>query len=74
MPRIYDSGNDPLDFCKICFPTEAIAGKRYGDVGKTGEGPDGRGNCFAYGAEHPDYADEGYQCRKCRQLLTAEDN
>ena len=45
MPRIYDSASNPLDFCKHCFPKEVAAEKRYGNVAKTEEGPDNRGNC-----------------------------
>lgn len=71
MPRIYTSASDPLDFCRRCFPTEAAARARYGHVG---EGPDGRGDCFGYDAEHPDYAGENYHCKKCRRALTDADN
>ena len=74
MPRIYDSASDPLDFCKRCFPTEAVAEKLYGDVTKTGEGPDGRGNCFGWEAEHPDYEFEEYDCTTCQKRLKARDN
>lgn len=44
---------------------------RYGDVG---DGPDGRGNCFAYDADHPDYAETDYTCHKCDKILTERDN
>jgi hypothetical protein len=74
MPRIYDSANDPLDFCRQCYPAEAVAEKKYGDVKKTGEGPDGRGNCFGYDAEHPPYEDEEYDCTKCGCRLGENDN
>ena len=43
--RIYTSANDPLDFCKRHFPSEAAAELRYGNLGA---GPDRRGNCFAW--------------------------
>jgi hypothetical protein len=36
MPRIYDSANDPLDFCLRHFPSEEVAERRYGNVAKTG--------------------------------------
>jgi len=74
MPRIYDSGNDPRDYCKDCYPTEATAERLFGDVSKTGEGPDGRGNCFGYDAEHPDYDDTDYKCVRCGQKLDWQDN
>jgi len=69
MPRIYTSASDPIDFCREHFPTEADALKQYGNVG---DGPDGRGNCFGYDAEHPEYED-GYQCEVCRKPLTKFD-
>lgn len=71
MPRVYTSANDPVDFCKRHFPNEAMALKRYGNKG---EGPDGRGNCFAHGAEHPDYDYETYDCVTCGCRLTGRDN
>lgn len=71
MPRIYTSASDPVDYCKICFPSEPIAEKKYGSVG---DGPDGRGNCFGWDAEHPDYEGEQYHCVRCGGLLTEEDN
>jgi hypothetical protein len=75
MPRIYDSANNPIDFCRHCFPKdEAAAERQYGDVAKTGEGPDERGNCFAYEAEHPDYSDTDYECEKCHKPLKDRDN
>jgi hypothetical protein len=74
MPRIYDSASSPLDFCKDCYPTEEHAEREYGDVELTGEGPDGRGNCYGYDAEHPDYDYEDYTCIKCGQKLDWQDN
>lgn len=71
MPRIYTSQNDPLDFCKYCFPTEDTARKDYGHLGN---GPNGRGNCFAWDAEHPNYDDEEYTCDFCGEELTERDN
>jgi hypothetical protein len=71
MPRIYDGNSDPFDFCKRCFPkTEEAARRLYGKS----EGPDGRGNCFDYNAEHPDYGDTDYSCDKCGRLLVSQDN
>ena len=74
MPRVYDSASNPLDFCKGHMPHEEVAERRYGNVAKTGQGPDGRGNCFGYDAEHPDYGGEDYNCRTCKKRLTSEDN
>lgn len=72
MPRIYSSANDPLDFCKRCFPkTESAAEKKYA---QDGPGPDNRGNCFTYDADHPPYECEDYRCHKCNKLLTEVDN
>lgn len=75
MPRIFDSGNDPFDFCKSCYPkTETQAENLYGNERISGLGPDGRGNCFSYDTEHPDYQDEGYKCIICASVLTRNDN
>jgi len=71
MPRIYTSANDPLDFCTRHFPGERLARARYGSVG---DGPDGRGNCFEYNAEHPDYSDTDYRCETCTCTLSDSDN
>lgn len=71
MPRIYDSTSSPIDFCRDCFPSPFDGLEEYGDVGN---GPDGRGNCFGYDAEHPPYENEDYVCTKCRRLLEEEDN
>jgi len=73
MPRIYDSTSDPMDFCKRCFPTKTIALTKYGNIG---EGPDDRGNCFAYNADHPPYdedVDYPYHCHNCGNPLTGRD-
>lgn len=71
MPRIYTSVSDPIDFCQRCFPHEETAKKRYANVG---DGPDGRGNCFDWNAEHPDYEAWDYTCEKCGRTLTEKDN
>lgn len=76
MPRICDSSDEPLDFCKRCMPSEADAEEEYGDVEKTGEGPDGRGNCFAYEPFHPPYGDYAgdFHCESCGKELTERDD
>lgn len=71
MPRIYSSANDPFDFCKRCFPSEAEATEEYGDVG---DGPDDRGNCFDYDAGHPEYEGTGYTCHTCNRELKPSDD
>ena len=74
MPRIFDSANNPLDFCKDDFPsfTEALA--TYGEGAGIGNGPDGRGNCFEHDADHPGYDDNDYTCETCHRPLTGEDD
>ena len=74
MPRIYDSASDPLDFCKRCFPGEKTAEKRYANITVTGDGPDGRGNCFGYNEGHPPYEDTDYKCHTCNRNLGEKDN
>lgn len=71
MPRIYTSASDPIDYCLKCFPSERVAIHNFGNVGN---GPDGRGNCFCYDADHPDYSCEGYTCEKCKRVLTEVDD
>jgi hypothetical protein len=71
MPRIYTSTNDPVDYCRKCFPDENAAKFLFESLG---DGPDGRGNCFDYDADHPDYAGEDYHCESCRKLLKGTDN
>jgi len=71
MPRIYTSQSDPLDFCIDDFPkTEADA---FGWYGYLGDGPDGRGNCFSWDDDHPDYdEDEMYHCHICKKRLVQD--
>lgn len=71
MPRIYNKQSDPIDFCNKHFPNENDAIKKY-DVGD--DGPDGRGDCFAYEADHPDYDTTDYTCEICNKKLTSKDN
>ena len=74
MPRIYASDNEPLDFCRVHFPKSYEAAERkYGLAAWGREGPDGRGDCFTYDAEHPPYQDEDYKCETCGCTLTARD-
>ena len=73
MPRIYTSANDPLDFCCNCFPGESEAKETYGNIMMTGEGPDGRGNCFEYDAFHPPYDGNDYRCIECGAALDDDD-
>lgn len=71
MPRVYASDNDPLDFCRRCYPLEREAEELYG---RCGDGPDGRGNCFGFDAEHPPYEGEDYICQRCGARLRAKDD
>lgn len=71
MPRIYDSRSDPYDFCYRCFPGNEEAEERFMN---NGDGPDDRGNCYGYDAEHPTYAGEGYVCIDCHKELGDEDD
>ena len=71
MPRVCDSTSGPHDFCQGCMPDEEEAREQFGDMG---DGPDGRGNCFEYEPEHPDYDGEDYQCELCGVDLYGEDN
>lgn len=71
MPRIYASNNDPYDFCQRCFPSEKKAKEEYGDLG---DGPDGRGDCFEYDTDHPDFGGDSYKCCECGRELKERDN
>lgn len=71
MPRIYTSQSDPIDFCLKCFPKEESAKEQYANLG---DGPDNRGNCFDYNADHPPYQDDDYTCEKCNKKLTKKDD
>lgn len=68
--RVSASNADRFDFCRIHRISEATAVKRYGNVG---DGPDGRGNCFDYDEEHPDYETGGIVCAVCGRELTDAD-
>lgn len=73
MPRIYDSTSNPLDFCQRCWvKDEKRAYERYSGPDK--EGPDGRGDCWCYEADHPPYEYDDYRCHKCNRTLTEKDN
>ena len=62
MPRIYDENNNPLDFCRDCWPKdEATAKQEYGDG-------------IDYDCSHPDYQGEGYTCDDCGDDLQSRDN
>jgi hypothetical protein len=69
MPRIYESNSDPLDFCRAHFPTRKVAEELYGH---SGDGPDGRGDCFDYDSDHPDYDSDEYRCERCGVVLLTE--
>jgi len=71
MPRIQDSRADMHDFCLRCMPSGEGGRAEFGDLG---DGPDGRGNCYNFDVEHPDYHGEGYRCEKCGKTLGKRDN
>lgn len=71
MPRICTSTSAPFDFCQKCFPSKSAALALYASLG---DGPNGRGNCFEYDAEHPPYEHEDYTCDICNQPLSEIDN
>jgi len=74
MPRIYNSASEPTDFCRRHMPPERRAELYFGNIRRWGEGPDGRGNCYSYDAEHPPYDGEDYRCNTCKKTLTSEDD
>jgi len=71
MPRIYDSLNNAHDYCADCFPSEE---ESFQELGALGDGPDGRGNCYGWDAEHPPYEEEDYKCVSCGATLEEKDN
>lgn len=74
MPRIYSSDAYPWDFCQECWPDSEEDAKFFHPFLAGGTGPDGRGDCFSYNAEHPNYDLSQYECCICHKDLTAEDN
>lgn len=71
MPRIYDSTNDPHDYCRKHMPGEASPAAVA--LQFKGDGPDGRGNCYGWDAEHPPYGGD-YVCEVCKGPLTELDD
>lgn len=70
--RVCDSRSIPHDYCRTCAPSEEDAFEMWGNVG---DGPDDRGDCFAYDPDHPPYDDgEDYYCADCGELLTEDDD
>lgn len=69
--RVRTSSNEPLDFCRFCRPSEARAVREYSDPAKAG--PDGRGDCFAFDDDHPEYEGADVRCVTCGWELTNED-
>ena len=56
MPRIYNSMNEPQDFCWKCFPDEVNAEIEHGNMDNDPNlnDPD-NGNGFGYDCAHPCY-------------------
>lgn len=74
MPRITDSNSSPMDFCRRCFPRpERVAAFKY-QFPVSDRANDGRGCCFEYECDHPEYECDDYTCEKCGERLTKEDN
>jgi hypothetical protein len=71
MPRIVASNAEPFDFCRCCFPDPGEAAREFS---RREDGPDGRGNCYEYNAEHPPYETTDYTCEDCNSPLTDEDD
>jgi len=72
MPRVYDSANEPIDYCRYCFPSERVAEELHKfPVLPTAN--DGRGCCFSVGCEHPPYDEWDYECAKCGDALGESD-
>jgi len=83
MPRIYDKYNNPLDFCKECFPDEveflSFAECLNDDDEQLCETCDlnisGEDGChYGYHEEHPPYSDTEYKCEECGEELTDNDD
>ena len=73
MPRIYDSNNDPINYCKKCFPKEGAAENLHRfEVNEKAN--DGRGDCYSYDCVHPPYEMENYKCHNCRKMLNRVDS
>lgn len=72
--RIYTSTDHIIDLCRRCAAGLDDA-KAFARWGHDGDGPDDRGNCFAFDVEHPDYTDAemGYTCDTCGRALTHRD-
>lgn len=73
MPRLTDSNSGPVDFCRDCFPCEGDAAERY-QFAVNPNANDGRGDCFEYECDHPDYECDDYTCHLCGCELTRRDN
>lgn len=58
MPRIYTIDNEPLDYCRLCWPA-AMRGAQIDDDTN---------------AEHPDYGESPYLCETCLRTLDERDN
>lgn len=71
MPRLIDSQANPHDFCNFCF--YAFEDEHEETYSNLGDGPDGRGNCYAFDVDHPPY-EHDYVCEQCNSTLGAEDN
>ena len=85
MPRIYDKENNPLDYCRDCFPGEDVFLNEQGcwdnknDMEKCrfcnlAYGESDRCCHYGYNCDHPSYEDTEYECAECDCELTSEDD
>jgi hypothetical protein len=58
MPRIYNSDNEPLDYCRTCYPFMVPGASAAG---------------WDCDADHPPYDEAAYNCEECGEALTALD-
>lgn len=73
MPRLYNSANEPMDFCRVCWEDdEQWMRDEYNTEGE--EGPDKRGDCWSFNCDHPFYSDTDYRCESCDRRLSDDDN
>jgi hypothetical protein len=63
--RLYDTDNNPLDYCRGCFPRTLL------DAAELLDEPS---SLISHDADHPPYSDTDYQCEECAQPLTDIDN
>ena len=73
MPRVYDSANEPIDYCRYCFHWIERVAEELHKFPVLSTANDGRGCCFSVGCEHPPYDEWDYKCAKCGDTLGESD-